>query len=544
MNELSVLRSVTRDPAILAASLLANLLSLAVPLAMLQIYDRVIPNAAHETLIVLAIMVSLALAVDCALRISRARLLSFFTARFEQIAYTRAFWSLIMENPSERERVDSGTLMTRISAIDRLRSQKADGAATALLDLPFAALFLVVMAFLSPFVAGAVAATLVATVISLGFLRRRINMTRKARLETDARKYSFVSEVLSNIRSVRALKISDLMSRRQERLLGRSANQTRDMTRRVHMAQGLTAAIGNLIPIITATSAGYMVFLGQASIGVLAAVVVLSGRIVQPVLRVEGYLAGLESSRQSEADLRAITDLPLRRRGSRPLKQVETLVLRNVTTHPDPEFGIRLEGIDVSLRKGDCLLLRDDDPVRLSVATRLFLDELTLARGEILINGRALSTFMIEDRQDRIRLLSEEARLLYGTVFENICAFRPDRHRDVALDLAKELGLLEIMRSNPRGVQALVREDMDGLPHSAQRIASNISGLVTLPDVVVFHLANSGLDIETDRRLLDWLKHRAPHHILILVTNRPSYMSLATKILDVGATTETLVVTE
>lgn len=532
MSDVTILKSVTWDPAILAASLVANLLSLAVPLAMLQIYDRVIPNQAHETLIVLAIMVAFALAVDSALRLSRARLLAFFAGQFEQLSYSRVFWAQLMEDPAQRKRVDSGTLVTQMSAIDRLRSQRADGAAAAMLDLPFAGLFLVVMALLSPLVALTVALMLALTFLGLSWLRGRIDTARQDRFETDARRYSFFSEVLGGIKSVRALQIRNLMARRQERLLARSASQTRDTTRGIHLAQGLTAAIGNVVPLVTAATAGFLVVSGEASIGVLAAVVVLSGRVVQPVLRVEGYLSSMENARQAKADLDALTGGVQRVAGEKPLQCVERFTLRNVTTYPDPEFGIVMENIDITLNTGDCLLLRGTDTIRLAVAARLFLGELAIAEGTVEINDRPLVEFDIQDRQDRIRLLSEDAQLLEGTLFDNICAFRPDRHRETAISLARELGLQSVLGHSPRGLLTPVRSDNDGLPQSAQRIVSNISGLVTLPDVVVFQTANSGLDFETDQKLLAWLKKRAKDHILILVSNRPSYTALATQTLD------------
>lgn len=534
MSEVSILKSASWDPAILAASLVANLLSLVLPLAMLQIYDRVIPNAAHETLIVLAALVALALIVDCILRVSRSQLLAFFSARFEKMAYTRVFWSQIMADPARQKRVDSGTMITRMSAVDRLRSQRADGAAAAILDLPFAVIFLAVMALLSPVVALTVATALGITFLVLSYLRRRVDDARLGRVEIEARRYSFFSEVIGSVRSVRALQIGELMNRRQERLLGSSASQTRLMTRYIHQAQGLTAAIGNVIPVLTAATAGYLVSAGEASIGVLAAVVVLSGRIVQPVLRVEGYLSNLENARQAEADLNKLTDLPTRELGSRPLDHVENFAIRNVTTAPDPEFGFSVHNLDVNLEIGDCLLLRCDDPIGLAVTERLFLGELAMTKGWIEVNQCALEHYDLEDRQSRIRVLSEKAELLDGTVFENICAFRTDLHRDTGLKLARDLGLQKVMRHSPRGLQTPVRSDANELSQSARRIAANICSLVTLPDVIVFQTANSGLDFETDQRMLAWLKDRAPDTIVILSTNRPSYMALATKTLDLS----------
>ncbi len=534
MGNGSVLRRARWNPAIVLGSFLANLLALAVPLALLQIYDRVIPNAAYETLIVLAMMVIVALFVDAALRLARARLLAFFAADFEVHAYRRALWTLIMEDPTQRKRADHGTLMTRMAAIDRLRGFSGNSATAALLDLPFALLFLVVIASLAPAVAVVVTGMLVLTFVGLTFLRRRIDKARQRRLDLEARRYSFFSEVLANIMPVRALGITDLMSRRQERLLERSASQTRALTADIHLAQGLAAAVGNLTPLVTAATAGFLVLEGQASMGVLAAAVVLSGRIVQPVLRLEGFMAELDNVRQAEEDLENLTQAPLKQSGSQPLNRVDRFELRNVSTSPDPDLGLGLRGINLSLTRGDCLLLRSDSPVQLLAAERLFLGEASLREGQLLLNGQDLAEFSLQDRQRRIRILPEEAQLLTGTLFDNICAFEKERYGARALELAEALGLQKIMRQNPKGVLAKVRAESVDIPQSAKRIASNISGLVTQPDMIIFRAAYTGLDHDADKRLLNWFRQNAEKHILVMITNRPSYAKLATKTLDLG----------
>ncbi|GFE51907.1 hypothetical protein So717_36600 [Roseobacter cerasinus] len=537
MGDASVLKTARWNPAIVLGSFLANLLALALPLALLQIYDRVIPNAAYETLFVLAAMVMVALLVDAALRLARARLLAFFAADFEVYSYQRALWALVMEDPTQRKRADHGTLMTRMAAIDRLRGFSGNSATAALLDLPFALLFLVVIAVLAPAVAVVVAAMLALTFIGLTFLRRRIDRARQRRIDLEARRYSFFSEVLANIMPVRALGITDLMSRRQERLLERSASQTRVLTADVHLAQGLAAAVGNLTPLVTAAIAGFLVLDGQASMGVLAAAVVLSGRIVQPVLRLEGFMAELDNVRQAEEDLKSLTQAPLKQNGSRPLDRVESLELRDVSTSPDPDLGLGLNGVTLSLKPGDCLLLRSDSPVQLIAAERLFLGEASLLEGQIMVNGTDLAEYDLRDRQRRIRILPEEAQLLAGTLFDNICAFEAERYGSRALELAQELGLQKIMRQNPKGVLAKVQPESTDIPQSAKRIASNISGLVTRPDVIVFRAAYTGLDHDADKRMLNWFSQNAAKHILIMTTNRPSYAKLATKTLDLAEVT-------
>jgi len=523
------------DPVVFMASLMANLLSLALPLAILQLYDRVIPNQSYDSLIVLGLIVLFALSVDAILRLSRARLLAFFAAQFEQRAYSHAYASLLKADPSQRRGADVGTMVGRFGAIERLRAQHANGAVASMMDLPFALLFLAFIAVLSPMIACAVAVTLALTVGALSFYRKAIDRARLARQRVDARRYSFLNEVLAGLKSVRAMQISDLMERRQERLLAQSARETKEVTRNVHAAQGLTTAVGSLVPLVTAATAGYLVISGDASIGVLAAVVVLSGRIVQPVLRLEGYLSSVENTKQSEADLDALTNIPQRPQGSIELRRVQRLAMRNVETEEDPETGLSLQGVSVDLKKGECLLIESDDPRRLALAERLFLGELPLLRGAYMLNEHPFDHHLLDDRQDLIRVMPEKAELLDGSVFDNICSLRPQTYRSRALDLAQKLGLHQMMQQSQAGLMTSIRSDHPNLPQSAHRIAANICALVTQPDVLIFHMANSGLDHGNDRRLLDWLKNNSQDHILILLTNRPSYKALATHELHLAA---------
>jgi len=530
-----VLKYVRWNPSVFLASFLANLLALAMPLALLQIYDRVIPNAAYETLIVLACLVAGALLIDVALRIARARLLAFAAADFEVDAYNRALWALVMEDPSKNKRADHGTLVTRMGAIDRVRGFTGDSVAATLLDLPFALLFLGVIALLAPSIAVVVTAVLCLTFVALIPLRKNINAARRERQAIEARRYSFFREVLSSIMPIRALNVTSLMSRRQERLLAQSAKQTQVLTSNTNLAQGIAATVGNLTPLVTAAAAGYLVLNGQASIGVLAAVVVLSGRIVQPFLRLEGFLAEIDNIWRAEKDLESLTQAPLKSGGPHRLDRVQHLRLQNVTTSADGDIGIALEEITVSLKPGDCLLLKSNSPRRLVAAERLFLGEAGIKSGQFTLNGRDISEFDLRDRQNRIRILPEEPQMLDGTLYDNICAFQPDRYATKALELAQDLGLQDIMLDNPHGLMA--RDHLNGksIPHSAKRIATNIAGLVTQPDVIVFRAAYSGLDLQADKRLLNWLKQNAKNHILILATNRPSYAALATHQLDLSA---------
>ncbi|MEO0991561.1 MAG: ABC transporter transmembrane domain-containing protein, partial [Pseudomonadota bacterium] len=519
----------------LTASLGANLLALAVPMAMLQIYDRVIPNQGLETLAALGLIVAAAILGEIVIRTARHALLCSGAERFEQQVYGAAIRSIIQHDPARVDRVSQGDLFTRLSGIERLRSLHTGEAATAFLDLPFALLFLSVILMISPLVGAAVVLLLGASFVFLRLARGSVLDLQRLRQSVEARRHSFLMETLESIDTVKALQAQDFMKRRYERLLAQSAERSAALANKVQVAQGFTAAVGTLAPLFIGSLGAYMVIQQSLTIGALAAIILLTGRIVQPVLRMEAFLAGADNARQAREDIDSILQLPQSASGTLPLERVESLILKGVATQAFPGSRFAFRDLNLTLETGDCIAVTGPSRAALSEFLKVLSGEACLTEGEMLINGVPVDQYRLVDRQERIRILAHDHALLQGTLLENMCLFKTRTYRDRAVILAQEIGLADMLSGTPDGYSTAVGSaGQSRLPRSAADATQVVSGLVCDPDVVLFDEANDAFDIEMDRRLLAMMEEWLPRRMTVLVSNRPSYLRLARWQLDLS----------
>ena len=529
-----ILKRAQRDPSVILASFGANFLSLAVPMAMIHIYDRVIPNQGYETLVALAVMVLGAVLAEVILRAARRHLLELSAERFERAAYPAAVNALLQADPAHGSRASQGQLFRSISAIDRLRNLHVGNAALDPLDLPFAMLFLAVIAMISPKLGLSVFLLLSIAFLVLRYARKGVHEHQIKRKDNEERRHSFLSEILRGIDVVKTMRIEPVMLRRYERLLGGSAAISAETARSVQLAQGFTAAIGTLSPLFVGSIGAMLVIEGEMTVGSLAAIILLTGRIIQPVLRIEAFLAGAENLRQHREDLEKVLTIPARADGAMPLESVDEITLAGVDTRREPVLGIGFSGLDVTFQRGECIVVSGGSRQARRVFLRLLAGELGILRGEVRLNGQPAESYALSDRQAQIKLLSSENTLIEGTLLENMTGFEPKTYRDEAVSLAQRIGIEETIARSPEGFGLMVGPDAKaGLPKSLSDAVTIIGGLVGDPDVLLFDEANGALDRDADGRLLQILKEGASERIIVLVSNRPSYLKLATRTFDI-----------
>ena len=503
-------------------------------MAMIHIYDRVIPNQGIETLAVLGIVVFISIFAEIILRSARRHILERAAERFELAAYPAALKSLITGDLMLQSRASQGELYRSVMAIDRLRGMHVGQTSMALLDLPFALLFLALILLISPVAGLSVFLILTGAFLILRVARRRVLVMQHQRKENEARRHSFLTETLRGLDVVKGMRIEDFMMRRYERLLGGSAEISAGTAQAVQMAQGFTAAVGTLSPLLMGSIGALMVIRGDMTVGALAAIVLLTGRIIQPILRVEAFLAGMDNVRQDREDLEDVLATPTGKSGNTPLETIENFELHDVSTEGILGLGFSFSNVNLAFKRGDVIAIDGPDKATKTAFLRFLAGEVPLRNGKITLNGRPFFEHSVEDRQKCIRLFSPDNALIEGTLIENMTVFRPRFYRDRAIELAQQIGIERSISQSPDGYAMRVGTGAKALlPKSLADAVLIVSGLVTEPNVILFDEANAALDRETDQNLLAMLQKESPNRITILVSSRPSYLKMATQTIDV-----------
>ena len=530
----SIMTAARRDPAVLLASIGANMLSLVVPLSMIHLYDRIIPTQGYETLTVLGIVVAGAILGEVVIRAARSMILEHAGEKFELVAYNAAIDTLLNADPRSVENSTRGRLQRNISAIEKLRELQTGPTALAILDLPFAILFLGVILVISPPSGAVLFAILLLTFALLRWARRKSQLLHNERKDFEERRYSFVREALSGIEVIKGLHIERAMCRRYERLMSGTSELGAKNTKNIHAAQGFAATVGAFTPVVVAGMGAFLVIDGSMTVGALAAVILLSGRIIQPTLRVEAFLAGVAASGQEREDLESILCLPRLADGKQDLRHVDRLSLANVATDATSQNGFAFHAVSLSLQRGDCVAITGPSRRACSAFLRLLVGETPISSGTYTMNGDAIENLRLADRHRHVRLASRRNQLLTGTILENMTGFQTTARRDQAIILASRLGLDDTLAKSPEGYELVVGSGGKVTLNTSLADTIGIIGVLSSkPDVLLFDEANATLDRSTDEKLLHILASERAERITVIYSSRPSYQRLATRTIDI-----------
>ncbi|WP_423062766.1 ABC transporter transmembrane domain-containing protein [Candidiatus Paracoxiella cheracis] len=215
---------------VLLSSFAINLLSIAFPIALLQVYDRIIPNQSVNTLVLLLLGVLVALFIEMGLKICRAYLTNWSDAKFKFLMSNQLFHHLLFSKLWIFEREGSGVHIKRLDALSLIQNFYSGQAVISLIDIPFLLVFLLLITYIGGwlvFVPILVLAFFVMRVIP--YLNRLQLITQANHVHEDLRS-NYIIETLSNIHTLKSMAMEEQMLRRYERLQKKSAEFDHDLS--------------------------------------------------------------------------------------------------------------------------------------------------------------------------------------------------------------------------------------------------------------------------------------------------------------------------
>lgn len=523
------------NPTLIICSILLNIFALALPIFTLQIYDRVLPNAAGETLLLLATLLVLVLCLEGAMRSVRAALAGWAGARFEHATGCGAIDRLLGAELNAVESETAGTHLERLGAIDRLREFYANQGAVILIDLPFAIFFGVVIWFvggplsvvaLSVFVLFGLVATLVG---------RALHIAVNARTESDRRRTSFMIEVLSGITTIKAMTMERLMMRRYERLMDTASTAAHRVTYISALSQALGGLFSNLAVVAVLAFGALMVMDRTLTIGQLACCSLLAGRVMQPLLRAMGIWTNFQAVDLAEQQIRKLYDLPQepRRPADRlPVVQAGGIEFRDVTV--DDGLGRPLlDRASLLVNPGETVGLIAPDGSDRSAVLALIAGLIRPVSGTIFYDGVPLQKTEPRPGADEVGLLPHHATVFQGSLIDNLTMFRRGKTVDRAVMLAERLGLDRYVASLANGYDTQISGGQtETLPGGVRQRIAIIRALVDDPRIILFDESNNSLDRDSNDRLLNLLSEMKGRATIFLVTYQPSVLRLADRVFE------------
>jgi ATP-binding cassette subfamily C protein LapB len=515
------------------ASFSVNLLALALPLSIMQVYDRVIPNHSLATLAYLFLGLTFAIAIDYALKISRSALLSWHATQFVEKVENEGVSRFLRAPNGSFERCPAAVNISRYAAAAALADYHSGQARLVAIDLPFVGIALIVLTI----VGGTM--VLVPAVLFLMFAALAIGRARKFRkildLRTaqDNRKYDFIAEVLAGIHTVKGMAMEPQMQRRFERLQQAVAETTMASILTGQANQTSAMLYGNISQLIVVAIGGSQVINDHLTMGALACCTMLSGQILQPLLRAISLWTERENVDHRRAEVRLLLDLPSVEPAPAPvgLTSVGDIQFEKVTFRYDTAADTALEVVDLSFKVGTITGVKGKGGSGRTTLLKLIQGDIEPTSGRVTIGGVSTMEPNFQAIRPCIAYVGAAPVMFSGTIMENLTVFSPEK-RDFARKMSQLLGLETTINLLPDGYETeLGRGIGDDLPMSIAQQVNIVRALTNRPRVLALDEANMVLDAVAEPALIRALETLRGRLSVIVVTHRPSLLALCDRLI-------------
>lgn len=532
LRELAALKGVKGYVGV--ASVMLNVLALALPLALLQIYDRIIPNSSTGTLLILVAGVASAVMLEALLRVARTEIVGWAGVKFEHKAGCEAFGRIMGTPADELERTGAGELIERLAGLPMVREVFSEQWALILCDLPFVLLFLGAIAYVAGWL------VLVPLAMLLGFVAFAFVSTRSVgKAITDFntvrdRRQNFNIEIIHGIHAIKSMAMEGQMIQRYARLQESVARANHQVVQGNSKALAVGQAFSQMLTLAVVVCGGWLVVRGHLTVGGLSACTLLASRALQPVQKAVGMWTRFQTARLMRERLASVMELPAEPHPVQApsLKLAGAVTLREVCFGHGEDGDELFQGLSLDVRPGERVAIAGDNGCGKSTLLRLILGVAQPTGGEILVDGQPVSAYDPEAlRGGPIAYVPQYSEMFRGTILDNLTMFRPHLRKS-ALAIAKDLGLDEVVYRLPGGYDTRIGDgSTEALPRGVTQRIAVVRALAPRPRIVLFDEANASMDGPGDDQLRRYLETMDRHCTMILVTLRPSLQKMADRVL-------------
>ena len=516
------------------AALLTNVFALTTSIFSMIVYDRVLPNNATDTLVALLVGVSLVLLSDFAIRTLRGYFLDVAGARADAIIADTLF-EQVMDIDMSARRGSVGSLANVLKEYESIREFLTSATMTTLIDIPFAIIFLVVIAMIGgPLVWGLVGIMPLMVLASVAVqpqLRRLVQTS----FEDGQNKHSVLVETLSGLETVKAVGAAGHMRMRWQKAIAHQA-QIGLKTRMLSQFAGNAANLGSQVSSVAIVAAGvYLARDGTIGMGAIVACSMLSGRAIAPLAQLAQLLTRVN---QSLASYKALKDLMAQPREHAPnvtfipRERIEGAIeLRDVSFRYEGQQSGGLEKVNIKINPGEKVAIIGRVGSGKTTLSKLILGLQKPTEGAVLVDGCDLRQFDKADLRKNFGTVLQDIWLMSGTVRHNIAlgSVRPSQ-KDI-MEAAEVAGVHDFLATHPDGYNLKLAERGEGLSGGQRQAISIARALVGKPAVVLMDEPTSSMDVNAERLLIDRLKPFVKDATLIVITHKATLMDLCDRVI-------------
>lgn len=529
-------RALYRD--VLLAALVINVFALALPLFSMNVYDRVVPNNAIETLWALAIGVMIVICGDFVLRMLRGYFVDLAGSRAD-VKLSAVIMEKVLGLRMEARPDSAGSFASNLRAFESVRDFISSATVTAFIDLPFALLFVIVIGWIGwpmviPFVVGITLLLLYSLTV-----QRRMHALAETTYRASAQRNATLVEGLVGMETVKAMGAEAVIQGKWEKSAALVASVGARLRLLAATSSNGALWVQQMVSLSTVIIGVYLISEGELTMGGLIACYLLSSRAMAPIGQVAGLLVQYHSAATAFESLEELMQRPVERPQdkrflSRPLLRGD-IEFRNVSFAYGEGEMPALREVSFTIRAGERVGILGRVGSGKTTLEKLILGLYQPTGGAVLVDGIDLRQLDPAELRRNIGYVPQDVTLFYGSLRDNIVIGMPEAGDDKVLRAARIAGIADFVDAHPHGYGMLVGERGESLSGGQRQGVAIARALVADPPILLLDEPSASMDHASEEALKQQLRAHGAGKTLIVITHRTSLLDLVDRIIVIDA---------
>jgi len=519
---------------VMFAALLANLFALGMPMFTMNVYDRVVPNQAFETLWVLAIGLVLMLVGDLVLRTMRSRFVDLASSRVD-VKLSAFIMERVLGTRMEQRPASAGSFASNLRAFESVRDFIGSATVVAFIDLPFSLIFMVTIAWISPLMLiPLVLGALTILAYSLA-VQGRMHELAETTYRASAQRNATLIEGLVGFETIKALSAESSIQTKWEKsaaLLARVGAQLRLLSSTSSSASAFVQQLVNLAIVIIGV---YSISDKSLTMGGLIACTMLAGRAMAPVGQVAGLLVQFHTASTALHSL----DEMMKRDVERPAdanyisrgRLQGAIDFRGVSFSYPGQTSPSLHNLNFKIKPGEKVAILGRIGSGKTTLEKLILGLFQPTEGAVLVDGIDLRQLDPAELRSQIGYVQQDIMLFYGSLRENITLGAPlATHQDI-VKAAEIGGVLNLVNQHPQGFDMVVGERGESLSGGQRQGVAIARAVINDPPILLLDEPTSSMDYSSEEDIKRRITEFAHDKTVVLISHRTALLDMVDRII-------------
>ena len=529
---MKIVRDTYRD--VIIASLLINIFVLATPLFTMNVYDRVIPNDAKDTLWILSIGVLIVYGIDVLLKFLRTYFLETAGKKTDIIASSLIF-ERVLDLKMSSMPSSVGSMANILKEFESIRSFITSSTISLLIDLPFIILFLITIYYIGGVLVVVPIVIILFIIFYTIYAKEKLQNSIKQSYEAASMKNGVLIESLSSIETLKSLGATGYSQWKWEEATSQIADKSissKTISASITTVTSFLLQLNTVAIIIVGT---YLIGEKMISMGALIAVVIISSRAIAPMGQVASLLSTFHHTKVSYKALDDIMNMPVEHpQGKKFVARPEyrgNIEFKNVGfTYPNSDKST-LNNLNFRINEGEHIAIIGKIGSGKSTIHKLLLSLYVPNEGAILVDNIDTKQLDPTELRKNIAYVSQDVLLFNGTVKENIVYRLPHIDDEKIIEAATVSGVMDFINKHPKGFDMPVGERGAFLSGGQRQSIAIARAILQDYPIVLLDEPTSAMDSSTEAKFIKSIKEYLKGKTMILVTHKTSLLSLADRVI-------------